>query len=272
MQVGADKKEFIMKIGFIGCGNMGGALARAVSRVAYAKVCLYDKDGERAVALGKDIDGEPMRLCDIAKCDYVFLGVKPNIIAEVAKEIAPELGEHTVIISMAAGVSTEQVAAALGRPTPIIRIMPNTPVAYGKGMILYTANGEVMPEALDKFVDIMKFAGRLDLIPEKLIDAGSAVSGCGPAFVYMFIEALADGGVASGLPRDKAMQYAAETVLGAATVVLESGKHPGELKDAVCSPGGSTIEGVLALEAGSMRGVVADAVISAYEKTKKLGK
>ena len=261
-----------MKVGFIGCGNMGGALARAVSRVAYAKVCLYDKDAERAEALAREIDGVPTELSDIAKCDYIFLGVKPNIIAAVAGEIAPHLAARSVIVTMAAGVSIEKLEAALGVASPIIRIMPNTPASYGKGMILYTANGDVSPEMLEKFRDVMKYAGRLDLIPEGLIDAGSAVSGCGPAFVYMFIEALADGGVAAGLPRDKAMTYAAETVIGAATVVLESGKHPGALKDAVCSPGGSTIEGVLALEAGGMRGTVSDAVIAAYEKTKKLGK
>ncbi len=261
-----------MKIGFIGCGNMGGALARAVARVSYAKVCLYDMDTERAKALGEEIDGVAVTLADVCKCDCVFLGVKPNIIAGVLGEISPMIGKNTVLISMAAGVSLEKIEAALGRPCKVIRIMPNTPVAYGKGMILYTTSDMVEEVEVEKFLDLMKFSGRLDRIPEKIIDAGSAVSGCGPAFVYMFIEALADGGVAAGLPRDKAMEYAASTVLGAAVTVLESGRHPGELKDAVCSPGGSTIEGVLALEAGGMRGVVADAVISAYEKTKKLGK
>lgn len=251
---------------------MGGALARAVSRVAYVKVCLYDKDTEKMNTLAAEIDGIPTELSDIAGCDYVFLGVKPNIISSVVEELMPSLGAHTVLISMAAGVSTEKIEAALGRPYPIIRIMPNTPVAFGKGMILYTATESVSDIAIGQFRDFMKYAGRLDAIPERLIDAGSAVSGCGPAFVYMFIEALADGGVAAGLPRDKAMVYAAETLIGAATVVLESGKHPGELKDAVCSPGGSTIEGVLTLEDGGMRGIVSDAVIAAYEKTKKLGK
>ena len=261
-----------MKIGFIGCGNMGGALARAVAKVDGVKVCLFDKDTERTAALAGEIGAEAADLGAVAVCDYVFLGVKPNIIASVAEELSPMIGESTVIVSMAAGVSTEKLGAAFAKDVSIIRIMPNTPVAYGKGMILYTANEKVSPEALDTFAEIMKYSGRLDLIPEKLIDAGSAVSGCGPAFVYMFIEALADGGVAAGLPRDKAMQYAAETAIGAATVVLKSGKHPGELKDAVCSPGGSTIEGVLTLESGGMRGIVSDAVISAYEKTKKLGK
>jgi pyrroline-5-carboxylate reductase len=150
--------------------------------------------------------------------------------------------------------------------------MPNTPVAYGEGMILYCASEEVGDETLAKFRDFMKYAGELDMIPERLIDAGSAVSGCGPAFVYMFIEALADGGVAAGLPREAAMKYAAETVKGAAVTVLRSGKHPGELKDAVCSPGGSTIEGVRALEQAGFRSAVMDAVIASYEKNKLLGK
>ena len=261
-----------MNIGFIGCGNMGGALARAVARVSYARIYLFDKDTERSIALAKEIDAKPSELSDLKECDYIFLGVKPNIVRGVLSELKELLDEDTVLISMCAGVKLESLTEAIGKNHPIIRIMPNTPVAYGEGMILYTATPDVGEVRLDKFLDFMKYAGTLDKIPEALIDAGSALSGCGPAFVYMFIEALADGAVAAGLPRDKAMQYAAKTALGAATVVLESGKHPGELKDAVCSPGGSTIEGVLALEAGGMRGVVSDAVLSAYEKTKKLGK
>ncbi|MBR2930859.1 MAG: pyrroline-5-carboxylate reductase [Clostridia bacterium] len=261
-----------MKVGFVGCGNMGGALARAVSKVDAAKVYLFDKDTARAEALAKELGGEACGLDVIGGCDFVFLGVKPNIISEAAAALAPVLSTDCVVISMAAGVAISKVEAALGGKKRIIRIMPNTPVAYSKGMILYALSESVSPEDEQGFLKIMTEAGRLDRIPEGLIDAGSAVSGCGPAFVYMFIEALADGGVASGLPRDRAMQYAAETVLGAATVVLKSGKHPGELKDAVCSPGGSTIEGVLALEEGGMRGTVADAVVAAYEKTKKLGK
>jgi len=261
-----------MKIGFIGCGNMGGALASAVSRSGCAEILLLDKDTARAEALAEKIGAECATLDKIAKCDYVFLGVKPNMIADVLGELSPVIGESTVIISMAAGVAIAKIEAALGKCCPVIRIMPNTPAAYGKGMILYTVSAAVTEKNFSDFVTFMKEAGTIDEIPERLIDAGSAVSGCGPAFVYMFIEALADGGVAAGLPRDKAMLYAAETVLGAAETVLRSGKHPGALKDAVCSPGGSTIEGVLALESGSMRGVVSDAVLAAYEKTVKLGK
>ena len=154
---------------------------------------------------------------------------------------------------------------------PVIRIMPNTPAAIGEGMILYCAEG-VETEEKTAFVDVMQAAGSFDELSESLIDAGSAVSGCGPAFVYPFIEAMADGAVACGLPRAKAQRYAAQTLVGAAKLVLESGDHPGALKDAVCSPGGSTIQGVRALEQNGFRSAVVEAVIAAYEKTVALGK
>ncbi len=261
-----------MKIGFIGCGNMGGALARAVAKSTDVSIVLYDKDEVKVKDLAKEIFQEAGTLTDAAECDYVFFGLKPNVLtnAETAKSIAPLLGEDTIIISMAAGVRSERIRELYGKS--VIRIMPNTPVAYGEGMILYTAGEGVSESAVDEFLTFMKYAGKLDRISESLIDAGSAVSGCGPAFVYMFIEAMADGGVACGLTREAALKYAEQTVLGAAKVALESGAHPGALKDAVCSPGGSTIEGVLALEDGGMRGTVADAIIAAYEKTKLLGK
>ena len=153
----------------------------------------------------------------------------------------------------------------------IIRMMPNTPVALGAGMIQYCCD-DVGPAQLQEWLAAMQPAGRLDEVPETLIDAASAVSGCGPAWVYQFIEALADGGVAAGLPRAKAQEYAAQMVLGSARMVLESGNHPGALKDAVCSPGGSTIQGVRLLEERAFRGAVTDAVLAAYEKTKELGK
>ena len=153
---------------------------------------------------------------------------------------------------------------------PIIRIMPNTPVAVGEGMILYDANEWVTSEMLDAFSHALSKAGRLDRLPEGSIDAASALSGCGPAFVYLFSESLADGAVECGLSREKANLYAAQTLYGAAKLLLESGKHPGELKDAVCSPGGTTIAGVHALEEGSFRAATMSAVNAAYQKTLKL--
>jgi pyrroline-5-carboxylate reductase len=155
---------------------------------------------------------------------------------------------------------------------PVIRIMPNTPVAVGYGVILYDTTENVTCEALSGFCNALSQAGLVDHLPEALMDAGSAVSGCGPAFVSMFLESLADGGVACGLPRDKAVQYAAQMMLGTAKMVLESGQHPGVLKDAVCSPGGSTIQGVRTLEQHGFRGAVIDAVIAAFEKNKEMGK
>jgi pyrroline-5-carboxylate reductase len=173
------------------------------------------------------------------------------------------------MVSMAAGSSIELIQSLFGN-YPIIRIMPNTPAAIGMGMILYACSKEVTAAQEEAFLQAMSGAGRFLKIDEKLIDAGSAVSGCGPAFADLFIEALADGGVACGLPRAAALEYAAQMVLGSAKLVLESGKHPGELKDAVCSPGGTTIQGVRTLEEAGFRGAVMDAVIAAYERTLEL--
>ena len=164
----------------------------------------------------------------------------------------------------------ERICEMAGSAYPIIRIMPNTPVAVGAGMVLCSAANGVTDAETAQFEAVMSCAGGLDWIPENLIDAGSAVSGCGPAFAYLFIEALADGAVACGLPRAKALEYAARTVQGAAKMVLETGKHPGELKDAVCSPGGTTIAGVHALEAGAFRASAMEAVLAAYERNEEL--
>ena len=260
----------MIKVGFIGCGNMGGALASAAAKSG-ASILLYDKDEEKARALAKRIGAVSVTSPEVCRAHIVFLGVKPNVIGAVADELRDEISASgATLVSMAAGVSLAKLEDAFGA-IPIIRIMPNTPAEVGKGMILYTANTRGSGSISD-FLEVMAEAGRLDAIEERLIDAASAISGCGPAFVYMFIEALADGGVMSGLPRDKAMLYAAETLIGAAEVVKQTGRHPGALKDAVCSPGGSTIEGVKALEDGKMRGTVSGAVVAAYEKTLKLGK
>ena len=261
--------------GFIGAGNMGGALARAACRWRPEQVVLTDRTLEKAVALAEELD------CDIAmdndavarEAKFIFLGVKPQMMADMLAALAPTLEERGggyVLVSMAAGLTIARLEEMLGFPAPILRIMPNTPAAIGEGMILYTANERVAAADVEEFCDKMVGAGRFDALEERLIDAASSVSGCGPAFVYQFIEALADGGVACGLPRAKAQQYAAQMVLGAAKMLLDTGKHPGELKDAVCSPGGTTIQGVRVLEERGFRGAVTDAVIAAYDKTCKL--
>ncbi len=265
------------QFGFIGCGNMGGALAVSVAKtVAGGTILLCDANTEKAEALAKTIGADTADLQTlVGKSDYVFLGVKPQGFEGLFETIRPYLQARKsapVLISMAAGVSISAVEQMAGGDIPVIRIMPNTPVSVGEGMILYACNALVSYDALNGFLTALSAAGRLDALDESKIDAASALSGCGPAFVYLFAEALADGAVECGLMRDKANLYAAQTLYGAAKLLLESGKHPGELKDAVCSPGGTTIAGVHALEEGSFRAASMDAVTAAYEKTLKLKK
>lgn len=262
-----------MRLGFIGIGNMGSALARAAMKSG-EEVLVYDKDAAKCEAVASDIGAHVSTLGEIAeRCDYIFLGVKPNIIVSVCAELRELMGNSSpVIVTMAAGVAISAVESCFPSGIGVIRIMPNTPASIGKGMILWCKNRAVSNETVDGFARVMKMAGTLDEIPERLIDAASAVSGCGPAFVFMFIEALADGGVKCGLPRDKAILYAQETLIGSAELLKSTGRHPEELKDAVCSPGGSTIAGVSALEAGAFRSTAINAVVSAYERTLELGK
>ena len=262
-----------MKIGFIGSGNMGSALASAAARASGTEVMIYDKDAEKAKAVAEALGASYASLEKIAaECDFVFLGVKPNIICSVADGLKDKLSEKAVVVSMAAGVKIAKIASHLKLGTPIIRIMPNTAVEVGEGMILYATNEKVSEQIQNDFAELLKYAGKLDKINEGLIDAASAVSGCGPAFVYMFINALADGGVEKGIPRDKALMYAEQTVLGAASLAIATGEHPEKLKDDVCSPGGTTIAGVHALEKGKMRASVMDAVKESYQKTLKIKK
>ena len=259
-------------VGFIGAGNMGGALLRAaVKAKGENEISFFDPDASKVESTANETKASYLPSEEVCKeSKFVFFGVKPNVIGKIAKSLSPYLSTENVVVSMAAGTSVSEIASFVGEDKKIIRIMPNTPAAAGAGMILYCMNENVTEDDEKEFLSVMSEAGAIDKLDEKLIDAAAALSGCGPAFVYMFIEALADGAVACGLPRAKAMTYAKQTVLGAATLAITTDKHPGELKDAVCSPGGTTIEGVLALEDGAFRGTAASAVIAAYEKTNKL--
>ena len=263
--------------GFIGTGNMGGALARAAAKGMDPKnIYLSNKTAAKAEALAAELGCGAVSAQTVAQiCGYIFLGVKPQMMAQLLATVGPTLKERKdgfILVSMAAGVTMAQIRQMAGGNYPVIRIMPNTPVAVGQGVVLYDATENVTEEALSGFLKTMGFAGLLDPLPEKLMDAGSAVAGCGPAFACLFMEALADGGVACGLPRAKAMEYAAQMLLGTAALALETGTHPAAMKDAVCSPGGSTIAGVRALENGGFRGTAMNAVEAAFEKTKALGK
>lgn len=260
------------EIGFIGCGNMGGALARAVAKsLAPEQIVLCDQNEEKAAALAGELGAKTADICEVAEsCRFVVLGVKPQVLKETVASIAAILKERTglTVISMAAGVSTETLQAYLGFSCPLIRIMPNTPATLGEGVILYTANG-ADESAVAAFRTYFARAGMIDEIEESKIDAASALSGCGPAFAYIFAEALADAAVECGLPRDKALAYAARTLAGAARMVEEFG-NPAALKDAVCSPGGTTIAGVHALENAGFRAAAMDAVTAAYRRTLEL--
>ena len=262
------------KIGFIGTGNMGGALARAAVLSGH-DIYLSDKNEEKAAALAAEIGATAASSSEIlTSCDMIFLGIKPQMLVSAAEEWRPILATRKTsacLVSFLAGVSLDRLSEVFGT-LPIIRMMPNTSVSVGEGTVVWCAGKPVTDADKILYTEVMAKAGLLDELDEKLIDAATAVMGCGPAYVYLFIEALADGGVKCGLPRDKALAYAEQMVLGAATLARNSGKHPGELKDAVCSPGGSTIAGVAALEEGGFRGVTLDAVEKAFRRTQELGK
>lgn len=265
-----------MKFGFIGTGNMGSALAEAVAKTQpAAEIGLANRTEAKAAALAERIGAKAVSVNRAAaEAKYLFLGVKPQMMADCLngiREILAARQDRFILVTMAAGMTTEKISALAGGNYPVIRIMPNTPVSVGKGVVLMCCSDLVSGEEKEEFRSALAAAGIVDELEEKLIDAGSAVSGCGPAFAYMCIEALADGGVACGLPRAKAVLYASAMLEGAAALAQSSGKHPGELKDAVCSPGGSTIAGVHALEADGFRNALIDAVDAAYNRTKELG-
>lgn len=269
------------KLGFIGTGNMGGALVAAAVKSGHAADCLLtNRTIAKAQALARQYG------CAVAatngevaeNAQYIMLGVKPHLMAGVLAEIAPVLaaraasGSRFVLVSMAAGLSTAALQQMAGGDYPVLRIMPNTPCAIGQGMILVTPGAGVAAAEASEVCGLLAAAGRFDYIDESLMDAGSVVSGCVGAWADMFIEALADGAVQAGLPRAKAQEYAAQAVMGAAALVLQSGRHPGQLKDEVCSPGGSTIAGVRALEQNGLRGAAMDAVAAAFERTRQMGR
>ena len=261
--------------GLIGTGNMGGAIARAVSLTLKDGI-LSDKSVDKAQELAQELGFSAGTNQEAAlESRYLFLGVKPHLMGGMLESIRGDLAsrqEAPILVSMAAGLSISQIQEMAGIDCPIIRIMPNTPVAVSQGVVLYEISASVTPEILEGFLHVMSQAGQLYRIDESLMDVGAAVSGCGPAFVYMVIDAIADGGVACGLPRPDAVKYATQTLLGAAQMVLESGKHPAQLKNEVCSPGGSTIQGVRTLEQRAVHSAFMDAVISACDKNAALGK
>lgn len=272
------------KIAFIGAGNMGGALILSVCKsIDPREVVIFDKDSRKMADMAKKTGccTADSRASAASFCDYVVLAVKPQFLRRVLEEITPVFrvnktrGINQTLVSIAAGISLRdlrEIPLSAGVEMPVVRMLPNTPAEIGMGLIIYANNRLVTAEKDRELREIFKECGMLDNVSEHIIDVASAVSGCTPAFAYMFIDALADGAVRCGVPRDMAIRYAAQTVMGSAAMVLKTGRHPGALKDAVCSPGGSTIVGVATLEDGAFRSATANAVFYANEKNKDLGK
>ena len=266
------KGGYAMKYGMIGCGNMGGAIARGLSQ-STKNILVSDRSGKgRTLAAEMGIVyGQNQIIAE--SCDVIFLGVKPHMMKDMLLPLQPVLQERKpLLISMAAGITLQTVESLAGAQLPVIRIMPNTPTAIGKGVIPYCCNARVTEEMLTPWLADMQPCGLLDRVEEGWMDGISALSGSGPAYLYVLLEALADGAVACGIPRAKALDYAAMTMVGAAEMYLQTHIHPGALKDAVCSPGGSTIQGIRVLEQQGFRGAAVDCVIAAYEKNKELAK
>ena len=257
-------------VGFIGTGSMGGALARAAAKSPLTeRLLLANRSPEKAADLARELGAEAVdNRCAAAEAEILFLGVKPQGLDAMATGILDVLDARTdrfVLVSMAAGRTIEDLEALFGK-RPIVRILPSIPVAVGGGVTLLAASEAVTAEEKTRVEELLAASGLVSELSEPLMDAASGVTGCGPAFAAMFVEALADGAVACGLPRREAVRYAAQMMKGTAELLLQSGEHPGELKDRVCSPGGSTIQGVRKLEESAFRAAVMNAVIATWEK------
>lgn len=266
------------RIGCIGTGAMGAALMTGVrKKLGENQIALYDKDTEKAGILAKKIQGVVCSSPEdvIKESEIVVFAVKPNVICSVLEETAGFLknmkSEHPLFVSIAAGVSISSIEKYLPGEA-VIRVMPNMPALTGCGMMGISGNTHAGEEKIKTVSELLSGAGLTDVVPENLMDAVTAVSGSGPAFVFMFIQALADGAVRCGMPRHQALKYASQTVMGSARTVLETGRHPEELKDSVCSPGGTTIDGVQKLEELGFRNSVMKAVEAAFVKSKEMGK
>jgi pyrroline-5-carboxylate reductase len=265
------------KIGIIGAGKIGAAIARGIigaGLVSKDQVMASDVSEalRQSVAkeLGIQVTSDNRKLSDFA--DIVIVAVKPQIVDSVVKEIAAKLGKTKLLVSVAAGVTLSRIEASAGAGARVVRVMPNVSCVVGAGAAGYAGGAKASAEDLERVGAILNSFGIGLPMEEKYLDAVTGLSGSGPAYVFLFIESLADGGVQVGLPRDVALKLALQTVYGAARMALESAKHLGELKDEVTSPGGTTIAGLYVLEKGGFRGTVMEAVLQATRRSQELGK
>ncbi|WP_071396496.1 pyrroline-5-carboxylate reductase [Bacillus tuaregi] len=264
------------RIGFIGCGKMGKAIMAGMLKagvVLNENILVSTRRESTLIEIEEhyQVKGS-LHNQEVAEwSDILFLAVHPADHVQVLAEIKGSLKENAVIITMAAGITIEQVENGIGRSVKVVRTMPNTPSLVGEGMTALSVNRFVTENDLDLVLHLLNSFGKTEVIDEKLMDAVPAISGSSPAYAYMFIEALADGGVRDGIPRVQAYRMAAQAILGAAKMVLETGKHPGVLKDDVCTPGGSTIRAVAALEEKQFRAAILEAMKACTNKTKGIG-
>ncbi len=264
-----------MKAGFIGCGNMAKAMIKGM--IASGK---FASEGIMASAKSEQTRAkihEELGICaaqtnrEVAEfADVLVLAVKPHFYEEVIKEIADAVNENQMIVSIAPGKTLAWIEEKFGRKVKLVRTMPNTPALVKEGMTALCCNDIVTADEQKRICDLCETFGKVEVVPEKLMDVIPAVSGSSPAYVFMFIEALADAAVADGMPRAQAYTFAAQAVLGSAKMVLETGLHPGVLKDMVCSPGGTTIEAVQVLEEEGMRSAVMRAARACTRKAKDM--
>lgn len=264
-----------MKIGFIGAGNMANAIIDGVIDAKYIdneSIYLNTRTMEKAYKIHDKYNIKVVedKVSLVENVDIIILAVKPNQYENVIEQIRNCDINNKIVVSIAAGVSIGQIEGMFSKEVKVVRCMPNTPVGVGEGMTAICANNLVTSEELVYIVDLFNTVGKAEIIDEKLMDAVVAVSGSSPAYVYMMIEAMADAAVLEGMPRDKAYVFAAQAVLGSAKMVLETGVHPGKLKDNVCSPGGTTIEAVKVLENKGFRSSIIDAMVSCAEKSKNM--
>ena len=257
-------------VGFIGTGNMGSALARAAAKSSQIdRLLLANRSPEKAEKLARELGGEAVDNREAAaQAEILFLAVKPQYLLEMfagIRDILAARQDRFLLVSMVAGWSLERLRRELG-DFPFVRIMPDIPAQVGAGITLVCPGEDITAQELALTKSLLDASGLVSELDERQLDAANGVTGCGPAFAAMFCEALADGAVACGLPRDKALQFAAQMMKGSAELLLEGNMHPAVLKDRVCSPGGSTIQGVRRLEESGFRAAVMDAVIATFEK------
>lgn len=262
-----------MKLGFLGCGNMAGAMISGIikngilpSEEMIAST-LHRESADRVAqkyGIAVTLDN-----CQVAReCGILVLAVKPQFYEEVIGEIRESVSEDTVIVSIAPGKTLEWLDRMFGKPMKIVRCMPNTPALVGEGITGICCNERVQEQEMEEIRRILSGCGKTEALPERLMDVVVSVSGSSPAYVFLFIEAMADAAVADGMPRQQAYKFASQAILGSARMVLETGMHPGELKDMVCSPAGTTIEAVRVLEEKGFRSAVIEAMKACTRKAK----